>query len=218
MSTEYSKTLEFIVMILEGGGKYHDVPGDPGGPTNYGISLRFLKSIEPSATSQTIRKMTFERAADLYEKHFFQPSGANRLAFPLAGIVLDQAINQGVGAARRDLRRIFNLGDTTNKFTETELQYIIGQNPKVYATRLLHRRLERYKAIRTWPKFGRGWTNRLTLLARFLNVPFNPNGEDPMKKAPVKAAPKVAAKPAKVAKAPAKAAAGKGMKKGKDAC
>ena len=32
-----------IVLIHEGG--YSDDPDDPGGTTNYGISLRFLKSV-----------------------------------------------------------------------------------------------------------------------------------------------------------------------------
>lgn len=68
------------LMYWEGGGKFHNVDGDAGGATNYGISLRFLKNLpldqsdidgDGHVTENDIRALTEEKARGFYLKHFW---------------------------------------------------------------------------------------------------------------------------------------------------
>ncbi len=57
------------LLKLEGG--FVDNPADNGGATNYGISLRFLKSIQPTATVNDIKTLNLLTAMNLYKKYFW---------------------------------------------------------------------------------------------------------------------------------------------------
>ena len=68
------------LMYWEGGGKFHEVLGDAGGATNYGISLRLLKNLpldqadidgDGHITANDIRLLTKEKARAFYLKHFW---------------------------------------------------------------------------------------------------------------------------------------------------
>jgi type VI secretion system secreted protein VgrG len=60
------------VLKLEGGDKYTNDPTDPGGPTKYGIALNtFLIRLDPTATEDTIRNLTWTKAMDLYKRYFW---------------------------------------------------------------------------------------------------------------------------------------------------
>ena len=47
---------------------------DKGGITNFGISLKFLKSINPNATEQNIKNLTMQDAKLLLYKYFWLPN------------------------------------------------------------------------------------------------------------------------------------------------
>lgn len=60
-----------VRIVLQHEGGWVDDPLDPGGATNYGISLRFYKqSIDPKATPETIRNLTVQDASNIY-LHFW---------------------------------------------------------------------------------------------------------------------------------------------------
>ena len=65
------------LMILEGGGLYHEVAGDHGGATNYGVSLRFLKSAnididgDGHITKGDIKVINEHHARSIYKKYFW---------------------------------------------------------------------------------------------------------------------------------------------------
>ncbi len=68
------------LMYWEGGARFHEVNGDPGGATKYGISLRFLKGLPREAadfdndghiTHHDIASLTEDKARGLYLKHFW---------------------------------------------------------------------------------------------------------------------------------------------------
>ena len=93
-----------LVLSFEGG--YSNHTKDPGGATNYGISLRFLRGIEPDATEDDIRKMTLVRAKALYREHFWDSIRGDDLPYSIALGVFDSAVNQGVGYASRTLQNV----------------------------------------------------------------------------------------------------------------
>lgn len=87
----------------EGGLVNH--PNDPGGITNYGISLRWLKTVQPNATADTIRALTRDQAADLYRRHWWEPNGYDKLPPLIGAKVFDLAVNMGASHAHRCLQR-----------------------------------------------------------------------------------------------------------------
>ncbi|KZZ71502.1 hypothetical protein A3765_28420 [Oleiphilus sp. HI0130] len=68
------------LMYWEGGANYHEVNGDAGGATKYGISLRFLKGLPVEAsdidgdghvTKNDIALLCKDKARSFYLKHFW---------------------------------------------------------------------------------------------------------------------------------------------------
>ena len=60
-----------INFVLKNEGGLEENPNDPGGITNHGISLRFLKSIKPDASEEDIRNLTVNQAKTIYYDHFW---------------------------------------------------------------------------------------------------------------------------------------------------
>lgn len=166
----FDPVLAFIVNELEGGGKFHKVAGDPGGATKWGISLRFLKGLDRFATEASIKALTYEDAYKLYVANFWLQIQGPSLPPVVAAIVLDEAINQGVAAARRDLRTALGLISKPTAITPDVLFEARRQDGSRLYTKLLQLRLNRYMRGRGWPQFGKGWKNRLKRLAAFLNI------------------------------------------------
>src|SRR3990167_6234714 len=102
-------------------GRYSNDAGDPGGATNYGISLRFLMQTgdlnldgwrdgdinqDGRVNVQDIREMTEEKAAELYELYFWKPNGYGRIESQnIATKIFDLAVNMGSYPANKITQR-----------------------------------------------------------------------------------------------------------------
>ncbi len=64
-----------IKVVLEHEGGLSDDPVDPGGVTNWGITLGWLHDFEPGATADTIRRMTRESAVQRYRDYVWDRQG-----------------------------------------------------------------------------------------------------------------------------------------------
>lgn len=101
---------EAITRIFKHEGGYVDNSKDLGGTTNYGISLRFLQSIDKTATKDTIKNLTSEDAEDLYFQHFWLPSKYDEIkSQKIAEKVFDTAVNMGGKIANRFLQQTLNI-------------------------------------------------------------------------------------------------------------
>jgi lysozyme family protein len=108
------KMLDFI-MEREGG--FVNNPADPGGATNYGISLRFLKTVDPDLADldgdgevdiNDILAMTPDIARAFYRQWFYHPMGIDQYPAPLGAAMLDAGVNMGKGTAARLLQQALN--------------------------------------------------------------------------------------------------------------
>lgn len=114
----------FAELIGVEGGFVND-PVDRGGATKYGISLRFLKAegafdedgdgiaefdldMDGDIDGIDIRNLTIADAKVIYRKFFWDRVEAERLARPLGEMIFDQAVNGGLGSARKLLHRAIN--------------------------------------------------------------------------------------------------------------
>lgn len=87
------------LMENEGGDKYVDNPYDSGGPTKYGISLRYLRQLknDESLTSDDIRSLTESEAQLICRDQFWVPLGCSKsLHQGPATVILDMGYLEGV--------------------------------------------------------------------------------------------------------------------------
>lgn len=119
-----------ITIVLKHEGKLSDDPSDRGGITNYGISLRYLKSLvasNPELMSEydknhdkiiegyDISNMTLEEAIKIYKKNFWDAPGFGKLKSQLlANKIFDLAVNVGPKKAIEFLQEACNKLHNTN--------------------------------------------------------------------------------------------------------
>jgi len=112
-----------LVFVLKHEGGLSNDPADPGGITNFGISLRFLRAEglldldhdgladgdvdgDGDVDADDIRTMPRERAAQLYRSRWWDRHGYARIIDPAIAIkTFDLAVNMGPGPAHRCLQR-----------------------------------------------------------------------------------------------------------------
>src|SRR5512146_2878001 len=61
-----------LPLLLAHEGGYSNHPNDPGGPTNFGITIfDYRKSVKPGATAADVRAMTVEEAKRIYRTRYW---------------------------------------------------------------------------------------------------------------------------------------------------
>lgn len=102
--------------ILRGEGVLEDDPSDAGGITKYGISLRFLKSVEVDnlkkygigdlVDADTIRNLTIDQAKSVYQGEFWNHAPFAQLGQQdVANYIFDMAVNEGIAPAIKCAQR-----------------------------------------------------------------------------------------------------------------
>lgn len=93
-----------VAFVLQQEGGLSTDPNDPGNytggrfvGTKYGISARSYPNLD-------IANLTLDEAKEIYQRDYWQASGADKLPWPLSLTVLDFAVNAGVGAAHQALK------------------------------------------------------------------------------------------------------------------
>lgn len=110
------------VLAHEGG--YVDHPSDPGGATNFGVSLRYLQSLgdvdrdgqlegdfdrDGDVDADDIQRMTVDNAKGIYRDQWWDRHGYGAIASQdLATKVFDLAVNMGPRRAHRLLQAALN--------------------------------------------------------------------------------------------------------------
>ncbi len=102
-----------VQIVLDHEGRLADDKDDPGGITNYGISLRYAKSLgvtlmdidhDGDVDADDIRKMTVEDAKRIYKIDWWDRYGYGKLPDYLSWKVFDLSVNMGPKNAHRCLQ------------------------------------------------------------------------------------------------------------------
>lgn len=109
--------------LLRTEGGYVNAASDRGGPTKYGVSLRFLAAearLDPAIRTRfdldmdgdidgaDVRRLTPALAEQLYDRCFWTRYGCEDLPSPLGEAFFDQAVNGGAVAAGKLLQAAIN--------------------------------------------------------------------------------------------------------------
>lgn len=111
---DFNKAMD-VIRKHEGG--YVDHPNDPGGATNYGISLRLLKSLgdygdfdrDGDVDKDDIKALSQDKADDIYHKEFWDKYKYDCIHDDrVATKVFDISVNCGPGTAARVIQKAVN--------------------------------------------------------------------------------------------------------------
>lgn len=159
MNDNYDEALK-LMLLHEGG--YSNHPADPGGPTNFGITLAdYRRYINKAATALDVRNMKIEDAKKIYRAQYWDAQKCDELPPGVDYAIFDYGVNSGVGRSGKVLRRILDLDDKTYSITPGVLAVSRAKDPDDLIDRICDERLAFLKRLKTWPTFGAGWGRRV---------------------------------------------------------
>ncbi|MDO5622071.1 MAG: holin-associated N-acetylmuramidase [Paracoccus sp. (in: a-proteobacteria)] len=111
------KTVEQIateIVAREGG--YVDDPSDPGGATNYGVTIGTMRRLgldlnrDGKVDKADVRALTRAQARDIFVQHYFNGPGLDGLPPALQASVFDMYVNAGNNAVKILQRLVSRMG------------------------------------------------------------------------------------------------------------
>jgi lysozyme family protein len=165
MAREYFDPSLRKTLVHEGG--YVNHPSDPGGPTNFGITLAtYRASVKPDATAADIQAMPLAHAKSIYRQKYAAPIRFDDLPAGVDYAVFDYAVNSGVGRAGKVLRRVLRMPDNTSAITSEVIERARAIDSRQLVAAICDERIAFLKSLRTWPTFGAGWGRRVADVRR----------------------------------------------------
>jgi lysozyme family protein len=149
-----------ITKVFEYEGGYSNDKGDPGGPTNWGITIYDARQYwKPKATATDVKNMPKSVAEDIYLKHYATPLHYNDLPPGVDFAVLDYGINSGTSRAIKTLQQI--VGTTQDGIIGPSTLHAVSQfSPIDIINRIYDSRIQFLQRLTTYAIFGRGWNAR----------------------------------------------------------
>lgn len=92
------------IVAREGG--YVNDPDDPGGPTNYGVTLGTLRRLgldldaDGKVTTRDLRSLSREQATDIFIEHYYRRPRIDALPEAIRASVFDMYVNAGSNAVK----------------------------------------------------------------------------------------------------------------------
>jgi lysozyme family protein len=104
------------IIAREGG--FVDDPDDPGGATNFGVTIHTMRRLgldldrDGDVDVADVRRLTKRQARDIFVDHYFRRPGIARLPEVLQPSVFDMYVNAGANAVRILQRLLADFGQT----------------------------------------------------------------------------------------------------------
>jgi lysozyme family protein len=166
MHWTYQPAMEQGVFPHEGG--YTNDPRDPGGPTNWGITIFDARKYwKPNATAADVKAMKDEEAKAIYRAKYWDALACDELPAGVDYAVFDYGVNSGVGRSGKVLRRCLNLPDDTSAVRDSVIAAASHANAARLIAAICDERLRFLQSLKTWPVFGKGWGRRVAEVKAF---------------------------------------------------
>lgn len=147
------------LLVHEGG--YTNHPSDPGGPTNFGITIHdYRKYVKPDAAPNDVETMSLDDAKTIYRARYWNVLCCDELAAGLDYAMFDYGVNSGVSRAAKVLQRVLGVSDD-GVIGPMTLAAIKGRDATDLIEVVCDERLRFLRALKTWPVFGKGWGRRV---------------------------------------------------------
>ncbi len=164
---------EALRHVLEMEGGYTDDPIDPGGPTNKGITLkvfcrhtgRLLDARTRAERIAELRAISDERVAEIYEQRYWRRSRAAEMPAAIGFMHFDASVNHGPTGAARLLQSALNALvpdiEIDGEIGPLTIAAVRRADTAVLLGAYADARRRKYRSLRHFWKFGRGWLNRV---------------------------------------------------------
>ncbi|MEM6372844.1 MAG: holin-associated N-acetylmuramidase [Pseudomonadota bacterium] len=102
--------------IVDREGGYVNDPDDPGGATNFGVTIHTMRRLgldldrDGDVDALDVRKLTRAQATDIFVTHYFERPRIAELPKPLHATVFDMYVNAGANAVRILQRLLTEMG------------------------------------------------------------------------------------------------------------
>lgn len=182
--------LQAQAFVLQWEGGYCNDSGDPGGPTKYGVSLRWLRSVglelgdidgDGDIDIDDIKALTVEQASELFRLKFWVPADLDMYLQQYALIYYDSAVNTGPVQAAKIVQRAVNDVEGRRRLTVdgilgalSKAAVIEWQSKPTFWAACVNRREAFYRDLVAskprFAKFLKGWLNRTRALRKVVGL------------------------------------------------
>jgi len=106
------------IVAREGG--YVNDPDDPGGATNFGVTIHTMRRLgldldgDGRITPADVKRLTRRQAVDIFIRHYFEKPRIDLLPEPLQASVFDMYVNAGANAVKILQRLLNEMGETVS--------------------------------------------------------------------------------------------------------
>lgn len=171
MDSAYPQAIAFT--LAHEGKVYENVPGDPGGPTIWGVTWKdadaYLKEHgRPVLLSpEGVKDFAEADIMAVYKEHYWNPLQCSRMPTPVDIVLFDTGVNVGIGRAVKFLQASLGIPQDGSPVADALAAVTLynqkhGANPLAYA--ILTRRSAYYTNLAAehpaLAKFLTGWINR----------------------------------------------------------
>lgn len=155
---------EIFERLISHEGGYVNHPDDPGGETNWGITLTTARA---NGYTGSMRHMKRNQAKEIYRKAYWERAKCSQYHSAIGFQMFDAAVNHGIGNAIRMLQRAIGVAadGTVGKIT---LAAINEKSLDDVLVLFNAERLDFYSKLQTFTTFGRGWTRRVSSNLRYV--------------------------------------------------
>jgi lysozyme family protein len=148
------------LLVHEGG--YTNDAADPGGPTNFGITIfDYRKYVKPDATAADVRAMKLNEAKAIYRAKYWGAQRCDELPAGVDYAVFDYGVNSGIGRSGKVLRRALKLADNSSVVNDAVIAAATAADAKAVIVAICDERLRFLQSLKTWGVFGKGWGARV---------------------------------------------------------
>lgn len=158
MKSNYTASLE---RVLQDEGGYTNDATDPGGPTNFGITIHdYRMYINPKGTATDVKNMTVDQAKVIYKARYWDAVKGDDLPAGIDYVVFDYGVNSGVSRSAKVLQKLVNVPQDGEIGPDT-IAAVKKQDPKALVNAICDERMTFLKKLKTFKTFGKGWTRRV---------------------------------------------------------
>lgn len=153
------------VLVHEGGKVDH--PKDPGGRTNKGVTQRVYNAwrAKSNLPARDVYEISAAEVEAIYRFQYWDAVKGDFLPEGVSYVVFDGAVNSGPKQSIKWLQRALGplyAGKVDGVMGTLTLQAVAAVNDMdALIGRIIDRREEFLRALKTWATFGRGWTRRI---------------------------------------------------------
>lgn len=150
-----------IQLLLAHEGGYVNHPSDPGGATNYGITIHdYRRYIKPRGTPADVKAMPLSAAIQIYRQKYWEAQRCDELPDGVDFAIFDYGVNSGIGRSAKVLQRILGV-PADAKIGPKTIAAAHARREEQLIDAICDERLNFLQRLKTWRVFGKGWTRRV---------------------------------------------------------